>query len=134
MLTLRILESLGLYRPVDHEHKRFERLALRCESPVEKAFWSTGYFELSKYGQLTPQIKVGPYRLDFALKAVTFRLAIEIDGHDYHSTKEQKVADYKRDRYFQSCGWHVVRFSGSEVHKNASQCVLEAVQVVRGIR
>lgn len=134
MINLRILESLGLYRPVDHEHKRFERLGSRCESPIEKAFWSAGYFELSKHGQLTPQVKVGPYRLDFALETTTFKLAIEIDGHDYHSTKEQKAADYKRDRYFQSCGWNVVRFSGSEVYKNASQCVLETIAIVRGLR
>lgn len=134
-IRLGILEALGLYQPIDHEHKRFERLAKRCESPVEKAFWSAGYFELSKHGRLTPQVKTGRYRLDFALEAPTFKLAIEIDGYDYHSSKEQKAADYQRDRYLQSRGWRVVRFSGSEVHKNASQCVLEAVRItLRGIR
>ena len=134
MIRLQLLEKLGLYQPIDYTHKRFNRLAKRCESPVEAAFWSAGYFELSKYGRLSPQIKVGPYRLDFTLETKTLKLAIEIDGHDFHSTKEQKAADYQRDRYLQSRGWRVVRFSGSEIYQDASKCALEAVKVVRGAR
>jgi hypothetical protein len=60
--AIKLLEIMGLYRPIDYDQKRFERLAKRCESPVEGAFWSASYFELSKYGWLTPQIKVGSYR------------------------------------------------------------------------
>lgn len=72
-----LLEKLGLYQPIDHNHKRFERLARHCESPVESAFWSAAYFGLSKFGRLTPQVKAGSYRLDFGLEAQTFKLAIE---------------------------------------------------------
>lgn len=133
-IRLAILEKLGLYRPIDHDHKRFERLAKWCESPIEHAFWSAGYFELSKHGRLTPQVRAGRYYLDFALKAPTFKLAIETDGHDYHNTPEQKDADDQRDRDLQSCGWRTIRFSGSKVYKNASWCVLETVRVIRGIR
>ncbi len=130
----RLLEYMGRYRPLDYNHKRFDRLSALCESPVEAVFWSVAYFELSKYGQLTPQIKVGPYRLDFGLETSTFKLAIEIDGHDFHSTKEQKAADYQRDRYLQSCGWQVIRFTGSEIYQDASKCALEAVKIARGMR
>jgi very-short-patch-repair endonuclease len=124
----------SMYQSIYHYYKRFERLAKLCESPVEAAFWSTAYFELSKFGRLTPQVKVGPYRLDFGLETSTFKLAIEIDGHDYHSTKEQKATDYQRDRYLQSQGWRVIRFSGSEVYQDASKCALEAVKIARGIK
>lgn len=134
MIGLQLLEKLGLCQPIDYEHKRFERLSKLCESPVEKAFWSTGYFELSKYGRLTPQVNVGSYRLDFALETKTFKLAIEIDGHDHHSSKEQRAADNQRDRDLQSQGWRTIRFTGSKVYKNASWCVLETVKVIRGIR
>jgi very-short-patch-repair endonuclease len=134
VIGLQLLERLGFYQPIDHNHKRFERLAKRCESPVEAAFWSAAYFELSKLGRLTPQIKVGSYRLDFGLEARALKLAIEIDGHDFHSTKEQKAADYQRDRYLQSQGWRVIRFSGSEVYQDASKCALEAVKIARGMR
>ncbi|MCP4083202.1 MAG: DUF559 domain-containing protein [Planctomycetaceae bacterium] len=134
MLELKLLERLGFYKPVDHAHQRFERLSRWCESPVESAFWSVGYWELSKHGRLTPQVKVGRYRLDFALEAQTFKLAIEIDGHDYHSSKEQRAADYQRDRSLQMRGWRVVRFSGSEVVRDAAHCVLEVIRVVRGVR
>jgi very-short-patch-repair endonuclease len=134
VIGLQLLEKLGFYQPADYNHIRFECLAPLCESPVEAAFWSAAYFELSKLGRLTPQIEVGPYRLDFGLETETFKLAIEIDGHDFHSTKEQKATDYQRDRYLQSQGWRVIRFSGSEVYQDASKCALEAVKIARGIK
>ncbi len=132
-IGLAILEKLGLYQPLDHEHKRFERLAGKCNE-IERMFFSVGYFELSKHGILTPQVNVGPYRLDFALEAPTFKMAIEVDGHDYHSSEAQLAADNQRDRYFQSRGWHPIRFRGFEVYENASWCVLETIKVIRGIR
>jgi very-short-patch-repair endonuclease len=133
MIALKILENLGLYKPVDYDHKRFDRLAARLESPIEKIFWSAGYFELSKYGQLTPQVNIEHYRLDFALIGNGFRVAIELDGHDYHSEKAQMTRDYQRQRRLQACGWTVIRFTGQEIYGDVQGCIADVVRLVRGL-
>ena len=54
--TLGILEWLGLYKPIDHQYKRFELLREQCESPIEIAFWNVGYFELSELGDFANEL------------------------------------------------------------------------------
>ena len=56
---------------------------------------------------------VGKYRIDFALPSV--KLAIEVDGHEWHSSKERRTHDAKRDRWLVRQGWTVMRFTGSEL-------------------
>lgn len=131
MIGLYVLEKLGLYRPLDYDHKRFERLASKCNE-IEAIFWSAGYFELSKWGVLTPQLKASGYRLDFGLEGEGFNLAIEIDGHDYHKTKEQRQADYQRERNLKKRGWRFIRFTGSDIYNDVQGCVAEVVNIVRG--
>lgn len=54
------------------------------------------------------------------------RVVIEIDGHDFHErTKEQASHDKARDRAMTKAGWHVLRFTGSDIYKDADACVLE---------
>lgn len=134
MIGLRILEWAGLYNPLDYDHKRFERLGRRLESPIEKIFWSAAYFELAKYGQLTPQVNVDHYRLDFALIGNGFKVAIELDGHDYHCRQEQMTNDYKRQRRLQLKGWVVIRFTGSEIYNDVQGCVAEVLRLVGGAK
>ncbi|MES2479414.1 MAG: DUF559 domain-containing protein [Bacteroidota bacterium] len=63
------------------------------------------------------------YRLDFALFYPRFetgleklKVAVECDGHDFHEkTKEQAQRDKAKDRFLQSKGWIVARFTGSEI-------------------
>lgn len=133
MIGLWILEWAGLYRPLDYDHERFNRLAKRLESPIEKIFWSAAYFELSKYGQLTPQVNVERYRIDFALIGNDFKVAIELDGHDYHCRQEQMTNDYKRQRRLQLKGWHVIRFTGQEIYGDVQGCVADILRLVRGL-
>lgn len=134
MIKLKILENFGWYRPIHYNHKRFERLARLCESPIEGAFWSAGYFKLSELGKVTPQVKIGPYRIDFALQMDALNLAIECDGHDQHSSKEQLSADHNRTRYLECHGWRVTRFTGSDIYRDAQGCVLAVVRLVRAVQ
>jgi very-short-patch-repair endonuclease len=65
------------------------------------------------------------YRLDFALffprtdeSSDKIKVAVECDGHDFHEkTKEQAQRDKEKDRFLQSKGWIVARFTGSEIYK-----------------
>ena len=46
-----------------------------------------------------------------------FKLIVECDGFQYHS-KDTFTSDRKRDRLFQRKGYEVLRYSGSEIHRN----------------
>ena len=95
-----------------------------CESPIEKRF----FVEAAMHGwRLRPQIKVGKYRLDLVDKDI--KLAIELDGHDYHKTKDQRTRDANRDRTLMLKGWRTIRFTGSEVHRDVEKCVLQAIEI-----
>ncbi len=133
MIGLKILEWAGFYQPLDYEHRRFEYLAKRCNE-IERIFWSAGYFELSKWGRLTPQLKVDGYRLDFALTSKSFYVAIEIDGKDHHTTEDDLVADCQRERNLERRGWFFIRFRGREVYKDPQKCVSDVVGILRRLR
>lgn len=81
-----------------------------------------------------PEFPIGKYRadffVDFAEPICGGRVfgAIECDGHDYHErTKEQAAHDKARDRYFQGLGLIVLRYTGSEIWRDAIKCASEAM-------
>ncbi len=82
---------------------------------------------------IIPQMKIPQfnYRADFFVSLYTnghkrVGLFVECDGHDYHErTKEQAARDRKRDRDFQSLGFNVLRFTGSEIHRDLDACHAE---------
>ena len=53
------------------------------------------------------------------------KVAIELDGHDFHErTKEQVALRNERDRSApQADGWTVLHFSGSELVRDPLKCV-----------
>lgn len=50
-------------------------------------------------------------------------ILIELDGHDYHSTKEQRNRDYERENNLKLAGYHIMRFTGSQVYNEPFSCV-----------
>lgn len=98
----------------------------KCESPIEKMFWKAVQdIKLD----LQPQVEVGKYRVDFGNLAR--KIGVEIDGHEYHKTKEQRTADAKRERDLRRLGWQIIRFTGSEVYRNATKCVREVADFLQ---
>lgn len=93
-------------------------------SPVEKAFLHAAKGRLPG---LRCQYRVDPYIIDFAIPGRM--IAIEIDGHDYHSTLPQRENDNRRARNLSKLGWVVVRFTGSEVFKDPAHCVEEVRKI-----
>lgn len=63
------------------------------------------------------------YRVDFLMKDA--RLVVELDGHDFHSTKEQLEKDAIRQRYLTRAGYSVIRFTGREIARDVRSCVSE---------
>lgn len=113
---------------------RKNRLTAKCNE-IETMFWNAAYEKMSRLGTFTPQVEVGYYRLDFALTAIRgarlLKIAIEIDGQDWHSSPEQRDHDYKRDRYLSKEAWQVIRFTGSQVYRNVDACVDETIELVK---
>ena len=97
----------------------------KTESPIEAKFYSAA----CAYGWvLEPQHRVGEYRLDFA--DTKRKVAIELDGHEFHKTKKQRTRDASRERDLKSQGWDVIRFTGSEVHRSPFSCVEDCLRIL----
>lgn len=108
------------------EHPYF-KLKL-CESPIELRFF---VFSMHKIPNLRPQVVVGPYRVDLAIPEK--KVAIELDGHEFHKTSNQRTHDAQRERYLQKQGWQVIRFTGKEIHKDVFACIDDAIQIIEAI-
>lgn len=81
------------------------------ESPIEWRLYNT----LKYRGEIVePQVPCGKYRIDLVLRE--YRIAIECDGKDYHSSPEQKAHDRRKNDYLRKNGWNVLRFSGSAIN------------------
>ncbi|WP_042338241.1 endonuclease domain-containing protein [Desulfosporosinus youngiae] len=101
---------------------------------IEEVFFNA-YNIIEKTGEtdisynLESQVVVGIYKVDFVYGCC----AIEIDGHEYHKTKEQREVDYKRERYLLRHGYTPIRFTGTEVFLDAKKCVLEMLELGESI-
>lgn len=63
------------------------------------------------------------------------KILVECDGHDFHEkTKDQAQKDKQRDRDFLSAGIITLRFTGSEIWKNAKDCAEEIFQTYNGFQ
>ena len=57
------------------------------------------------------------------------QIMVELDGHRYHSSPEQKKKDAEKDRFLTKHGYRVPRFTGSEVNKNPKMVVDEIMEI-----
>jgi very-short-patch-repair endonuclease len=94
------LESVSATQPCDP----FESL---LEQRVFRAIKQRGY-------HVVPQHKVGPRALDLVVVGDGGRLAVECDGHRWHTSTTQQISDARRDRELRRMGWEVVRIRESE--------------------
>ncbi len=122
----------------DPDQARYKRLAKLLESPIERAFWAQGYSLLSTLGQFTPQVEIGPYRVDFTLTNIPgvprLKVVIELDGHEFHSTPQQRNNDTERIRKLQKLRWQIITFTGSQINSDVRGCVRETADLVREFR
>lgn len=70
--------------------------------------------------RIKPQYVVGGFRLDIAFP--DYKLAIECDGQEYHSSNEARFRDTERDQVLRREGWTTIRFSGSQIHQSPIEC------------
>lgn len=102
------------------------------ESPIEELFYyqyleSYNWYD-EKENILIAQYGIGGYRVDFVVKGK--KIIIELDGHEFHKTKEQREYDCKRERFLQKEGWQIIRYTGTEIYKNSKKCVDDVFQML----
>lgn len=83
------------------------------------------------------QVPIGDYKADFtasiwnSAKHRYDTLVIECDGHNFHErTKEQAAHDRARDRWMQSAGFPVFRFTGSEIYRDPMGCANQVIDMI----
>lgn len=83
---------------------------------------------------LIPQFKWLIYRSDWAIynPKTTGALLIECDGKEFHSGPERIAHDAKKDQSAHDLGFLTMRFTGSQIHRNADGCAAEIFGFVYG--
>jgi hypothetical protein len=119
------------------EKQKAKQLGRLVKSPIEftLAAWLMYYGSFDVFTEkldcddaryLVPQFRIGKYTADFLVCYKNKSVVIECDGHDFHEkTKAQAAHDKKRDRFIQSQGYSVLRFTGHEIYTSAEDCVNE---------
>jgi very-short-patch-repair endonuclease len=61
------------------------------------------------------------------------RLAIEIDGHRFHSGRRERLRDLARQNEIVACGYDVLRFTSTDIEERADEmCARVAIMLTRG--
>jgi very-short-patch-repair endonuclease len=158
-----ILEYLDLILKLDHTSKMiileeivskiqilYRVAAEDCESPLEFELAYTLDLLLERFNkdhnsnlwlfhQRPIKANERTYRVDILIEDIEDpyfpTVVIECDGHDFHEkTKEQVRKDKQRDRDLQIQGYRVIRFTGSEIFKNAHGCAKEVISFLEALK
>ena len=108
-------------------------MSIKEQNEIEQQFYNT-YRKNERIdipgslneNNLEPKIQIGPYVVDFLYDK---KFVIEIDGHEYHKSKEQRFSDYNRERYLMKLGYFVIRFMATEVFIDADKCVRDMMLI-----
>ncbi len=107
---------------------RRARSLRRQATPAERTLWQ--YLARSQCGaKFSRQMPVGPYFADFLCREL--QLVVELDGfsHDLSPAK-----DAQRDAWMRGEGFTVLRFTNTDVSKNAEGVALAIRQQVQRLK
>jgi very-short-patch-repair endonuclease len=94
---------------------------LLYENEKDKSFQR---YEYELYGKasdilLRPQYKCGKYKIDFVIKKKKIKIAIELDGFNYHDRdKKQFNYERKRQNYLTKNGYIILRYTWDDIKNN----------------
>ena len=84
----------------------------RCTSPLEIDF--VLLCEANGIPIPEPNVRKGRFVPDMTWEEA--RLIVELDGRDAHTSEAQRATDASRQKWLESLGYTVIRFSWGEVH------------------
>jgi very-short-patch-repair endonuclease len=98
-------------------------LDVGCESELE--IWGyLGVFHVPGLDhavrQKVVQVNGREYRLDLGYEEE--RVAVELDGERYHSSREQREHDRRRDAALATIDWLTLRYSHERLHRDVGGC------------
>jgi superfamily II DNA or RNA helicase len=71
------------------------------------------------------------YYIDYAVIGSEKKIAIELDGFEYHGTRPAFTADRLRQNDLQILGWQVIRFSYDAIRTQTARCVFQLQEALR---
>jgi len=111
-----------LYKTSPIEDKMYKGLKRKNISPERQVFVCLG-------GQT--------YCLDFCIYCNKANIDVECDGERYHILPNAFTKDRIRNNQLESFGWHVLRFSGKEIHRNLENSlaiILRTISNLKGLK
>jgi adenine-specific DNA-methyltransferase len=94
-------------------------------TPAEKKLWDVVRARWMSSGwKFRRQSSIGPFIADFYCAEV--KLIVEVDGSSHVGREEY---DARRTEWLQSQGYHVIRFSNQEVHRQLDDVIGRIEQV-----
>ncbi len=85
-------------------------------SPIEQKLLSA--LEAHKLSY-QPQVRMGPYTVDFLVGVDDRKIIVECDGKAYHDP----ARDAERDKVLSLEGYPICRFSGSDIYADVDKCI-----------
>lgn len=77
--------------------------------------------------KVTPQWRVGPYRIDMVVEDGPRRLAVECDGEKCHPLSKLPE-DMRRQAVLERLGWRFIRIRGSKFFRNPDQAMAPVLE------
>jgi very-short-patch-repair endonuclease len=99
--------------------KQLSRAESEFERQVLQRLISSGY-------QITPQWKVGVYRIDMVVCGGGRRIALECDGDRWHPT-EKIPEDMERQAVLERLGWKFIRIRGSQFFRDQDRVMKDVL-------
>jgi very-short-patch-repair endonuclease len=139
---------IGLLKAVDVAAESFT-MAAETESPIETIFGAQLALALRHFCKdigwkfsvgtedddivLHPQFSLARFRYDFAVRAkgkLKPLVLVECDGKEFHSSSDQQANDKLKDVAASRAGVRLIRFTGSEIHRDIDACVKYAMSAI----
>lgn len=95
-------------------------------TPIEAKFYDElRETDLSFSVQTTIHSASKARRPDFVVYPGGRPLIVELDGHEFHKSRQQRTADAQKERWLMARGLETIRFTGTEVWADPQACIRE---------
>jgi hypothetical protein len=66
---------------------------------------------------------------DYKDPELKIQIMVEIDGHEHHSSRQDRKKDSKKTIFLEKAGYKVLRFTGSQVNENPKIVLKDIVEI-----
>jgi very-short-patch-repair endonuclease len=102
------------------------------KSPPETWLWAAWVKAVGPdlAGIMIPQFPIPgtKFQADFGIPMV--QIIVEVDGNEFHSSREDRQKDYRRERAVIELSWLPLRFTGVDIYRGADYCADQIWRVV----